>query len=469
MSRTPLSVMHLIPDAKSVGTWATALNRVHSDSRSLKPYDCFVALQGERFDGHDYLPQLKASGVHMALAQGQLAAHNLSGAEVPDTLLALGQWATLWRAELSMPLIAVTGSNGKTTVTQMIASILRTEFGDDMHATQGNYNNQIGVPLTLLGLRPTHKAAVVELGMNHPGEIDKLARMACPTVALVNNAQREHQEFMSSVQAVAEENAAVFAHLRAGGVGVFPIDDAFHGLWQARMAQVAPEAKVWTFGIDAPDATVWAKVQPEAAHWRLELHTPVGEAVINMAVAGRHNALNAVAAAACALAAGVPLSAVCEGLSAFQAVGGRSRPLALQLGTHTLYAIDDTYNANPDSMLAAIAVLASMPKPQWLVLGDMAEVGDQALGFHQEVIRSALAAQIDRIDVTGEWMQQAAASFGDSPSLHAWQDVAALTMAAPALAMPMASALIKGSRSMRMERLLGALEAPQPERTPHAA
>ena len=472
MSQTPLSVMHMIPGARVVGTLAVPLNRVHSDTRTLEANDCFVALRGDRFDGHDFLPQLSGAHVQLALAHQGLAAYSLSGIEVPDTRIALGQWAKRWREQLSMPVIAITGSNGKTTVTQMVASILRKAYGSRMHATQGNYNNDIGVPLTVLGLRAGQQAAVIELGMNHPGEIEGLARMAQPNVALVNNAQREHQEFMSSVQAVAEENARVFAHLRSGGIGVFPHGDAFHTLWMARITERRMQAQgceAWTFGLDQPEATVWASAKWDVDQWQIKVHTPMGDAALSLAMAGQHNVLNALAALTCGLAAGVPLNECCLGLEAFKPVKGRSRLLHLSLDDRDVAVVDDTYNANPDSVLAAIAVLASLPKPQWLVLGDMGEVGHQALVYHQEVLNAALKANIDRIDVAGEWMNQAVQTLPAAAHLKAWPAVTELAAQAPALIKPMHSVLIKGSRFMRMEQVLNALTEAAEERTPHAA
>ena len=220
----------LLPGSTLVGDGKTGFARVHSDTRTLKAGDLFVALRGERFDANDFLVQAKASGAVAALAERGLAEANLPGLLVPDAKAALGQLATAWRRQQQLPVIAVTGSNGKTTTTQMIASILRAWVGDAALATEGNYNNDIGVPLTLLRLRhddeTCHRAAVVELGMNHPGEIAPLAAMAQPTVALVNNAQREHQEFMATVEAVARENGAVIEALGSSGCAVFPAEDA---------------------------------------------------------------------------------------------------------------------------------------------------------------------------------------------------------------------------------------------------
>lgn len=220
-----------LPSARLVGDGMLRFQRVHTDTRSLQPGDLFVALRGERFDAHDFLAQAKSAGAVAALAEHGLGAE-LPGLLVADSKQALGQLAAGWRSQFSLPLIAVTGSNGKTTVTQMMASILRAWKHDGAFATEGNFNNDIGVPLTLLRLRATHQAGVVELGMNHPGEIASLAAMTRPTVALVNNAQREHLEFMATVEAVARENGAVIAALPASGVAVFPADEMYTPLWR---------------------------------------------------------------------------------------------------------------------------------------------------------------------------------------------------------------------------------------------
>src|SRR3569832_322564 len=235
---------HLIPDAKIIGDGNTPITRVHSDTRTLEPGDLFVALKGERFDANDFIADAQAKGAAAALAnRGRLPA-GFAGIEVDDTKLALGQLSAGWRSQFTLPLIAVTGSNGKTTVTQMIAAILRAWQPDNTLATQGYLNNDIGLPLTLLRMRAAHKVAVIELGMNHPGEIAYLADIARPTVALVNNAQREHQEFMATVEAVARENGAVFAALATHGVAVYPAGEEFTPLW----AQRAGNRRSMTFG-----------------------------------------------------------------------------------------------------------------------------------------------------------------------------------------------------------------------------
>jgi UDP-N-acetylmuramoyl-tripeptide--D-alanyl-D-alanine ligase len=439
--------------------------RVHTDSRSLRPGDLFVALRGERFDANDYLSAAAQAGAVAAMAERGLAAAGLPGIEVPDSRRALGELARRWRGQFELPLIAVTGSNGKTTVTQMIAAILRAAVGERSLATQGNLNNDVGVPLTLLRLTPVHRMAVVELGMNHPGEIAGLAAMAQPTVALVNNAQREHQEFMATVEAVARENAAVFAALPAQGVAVFPSDDEFTPLWRS----LAGERRVMTFG--GAGADVHAEASWDGHGWRTLIQTPLGAGEIQLRIAGRHNVRNAMAATACALAAGVGLEAVVAGLSGFEPVNGRSRALTLALGAKALVLVDDSYNANPDSVRAATEVLAELPGPRLLALGDMGEVGDQGLAFHQEVLRHALERGIEHIWVTGDWMAQAVQGM---PSVQAgrlrhFKDYTELQTTAEALAPTLGAVLVKGSRFMRMERLVQALCALQDKEGQHHA
>ena len=464
------TLAQLLPElegARVVGTPAALdIARVHSDSRSLQAGDLFVALRGERFDANDYLAQARADGAVAALAERGLEAAGLPGVEVADSRAALGELARRWREQFALPLIAVTGSNGKTTVTQMIASILRAAVGEAALATRGNFNNEIGLPLTLLRLDASHKLAVVELGMNHPGEIAGLARIAQPTVALINNAQREHQEFMATVEAVARENAECFGALPADGTAVFPAADEFTPLWR----ELAGSRRVLTFGGAGADVSGEADWVDGA--WRLHARTPAGEFETRLQIAGRHNVGNALAATACALAAGVALEAIARGLADFVPVQGRSRAYPLQLAGRGLTLVDDSYNANPDSVRAAIEVLAELPGPRLLALGDMGEVGAQGLAFHDEVLRHALALGLDQVLVSGDWMEQAAAPLlaGSNGRLRFFKDFEALQSEALALAPAMGSVLVKGSRFMRMERLVQSLQAlAQQEGVSHAA
>ncbi|MEY2618082.1 MAG: UDP-N-acetylmuramoyl-tripeptide--D-alanyl-D-alanine ligase [Pseudomonadota bacterium] len=435
-----------IPNARASGHVDTPITRVHTDTRTLQPGDLFVALRGERFDANDLIADALARGAAAVLAHRGRIPAGASGLEVDDTRIALGQLAQGRRQSFGLPLIAVTGSNGKTTVTQMIASILRAWQGEAALATQGNFNNDIGLPLTLLRLTPQHGVGVLELGMNHPGEIDYLARIAAPTVALVNNAQREHQEFMATVEAVARENGSVFAHLATGGTAVFPHGDAYTALWRA----LAGSHPTMTFGATGADVAV-DDAQWQQGRWQVRARTPAGALAFSLQVAGRHNVTNALAAAACALAVGTPLAVIAQGLAAFEPVKGRSRALAVTLGARTLTVVDDTYNANPDSVRAAIDVLAELPGPQLLVLGDMGEVGDQGPQFHAEVGEYARSCGIPQLLTLGE---QSRAMGG----IH-FHDIDSLQQSVLARLPSAASVLVKGSRFMKMERVVDAITA----------
>ncbi len=439
---------------RAQGTEGVVVDRVHTDSRSLQAGDLFVALRGERFDANQFIAQAAVQGASAVVCEpsGEAAARaaQLPALVVPDSRIALGELAAGWRAQFAIPLIAVTGSNGKTTVTQMVASILRAHAHEAAHATQGNLNNEIGVPMTLLALRPQHSISVVELGMNHPGEIAYLAQLAQPTVALVNNAQREHQEFMQTVRAVAEENGAVLQALPAGGVAVYPQDDAYTALWDG----LAADRARCCFALHDAEVSA-AAVLWHAGAWQFTLHTPQGTAPITLRVAGRHNVKNALAAAACALSAGVPLTAVAQGLQAFEPVQGRSRALSLDSGRISL--VDDTYNANPDSVRAAIDVLAELPAPRLLVLGDMGEVGNQGPEFHAEVGAYARDQGIDVLFTLGDLSLHAHRAFGTQRSQH-FADMVALQGAVAAVWRSTASILVKGSRFMKMERVVQTLQ-----------
>ncbi|MFN0163286.1 MAG: UDP-N-acetylmuramoyl-tripeptide--D-alanyl-D-alanine ligase [Burkholderiales bacterium] len=427
--------------AADPGEDATVL-RVASDSRSLAAGDLFVALKGGNFDGHDYARAALGGG-----AAGVLVARDLGLPRqivVADTLAALGELGRLWRARFSLPLIAVTGSNGKTTVTQMLRAILIAHAGEAAFATEGNFNNAIGVPLTLLRLRANHRIGVVELGMNQKGEIDHLALMAAPTVAVVNNAQREHQEFLHSVEETARENGAVFTHLGASGIAVINADDACAGLWRG----LARGREVIDFGL-ATAAEVTAKFDLALYGSHLELMTPAGNVEVVLRIAGRHNVANACAATACAIAAGVPLAAIASGLAAFTPYRGRMQK---KLAPSGAVVIDDSYNANPDSVRAAIDVLGAIGGMRVLVLGRMGEVGREGPAFHREVGAYARERGIDRLLAMGEETAPAVEGFGAGATRFA--DVDEVGVAARALARPGATLLVKGSRSARMERVV---------------
>ncbi len=426
------------------------LSGVSTDTRDIAPGQLFVALRGERFDAHDFLAPAVASGATALLVadETKLPA-GVSAVVVDDTRLALGRLAAAWRAEFSIPVIAVTGSNGKTTTKEMIAAILKAAFGDAVLATRGNFNNDIGLPLTLLGLNATHRAAVIEMGMNHPGEIAYLAPLGAPTVALVTNAQRAHLEGMGDLDEVAREKGSIFAGLQADGIAVINADDAYAEAWKA---MAAPHA-VRTFGVDHA-ADVFGKVRQHGLETALEVIAPEGEAAIRLSIPGRHNARNAMAAAAACLAAGLPLSAVLAGLEGFAGVKGR---LQRRAGKNGAEILDDTYNANPDSVRAGIDVLAATIGRKLLVLGDMGEIGEASGQYHDEIGGYAKSQGVDRLYALGDAAQQAVRNFGEGARHYC--NVDKLVAAVDKELGPETTVLVKGSRFMKMERVADALAA----------
>ncbi len=437
-----------IPGATVQGNGDLRFSSVCTDTRRISAGCLFVALRGERFDGHDFVAKAAELGAVVALVEAPVAAP-LAQVVVRDSRRALGLAAAAWRSRFTLPLIAVTGSNGKTTVTQMLASILARALGPTRRlATRGNLNNDIGLPLMLFELTAQHKAAVFELGMNHAGEIAYLAQLARPTVALVNNAQREHQEFMTSVEATAHENGAAIAALPPEGVAVFPADDPCASIWR----QLAGTRRIVDFS-GAGHAAVTAQYTLQADGSALEIATPSGLIKTRIAVPGAHNVHNALAATAAALAIDVQPGAIASGLAMFSAVSGRGGRARLPGGAEL---IDDSYNANPDSVRAAIDLLAATPAPRVLVLGDMGEVGRRGAEFHREVGHYAAECGIERMLAIGEQMRDACAAFG--AAAEHFVQVEALIERARELAVPGATLLIKGSRYMRMERVVQALD-----------
>jgi UDP-N-acetylmuramoyl-tripeptide--D-alanyl-D-alanine ligase len=446
-------MMHLADAASMVGGRVSGGNPlftgVSTDSRSLRSGDLFVALRGERFDGHAFLTQAKSTGASAAMVdsrhQGEFP---LPVVVVEETKRALGDLARLWRARFSPALIAVAGSNGKTTVKEMLASILRRHAGEGaVLATAGNLNNDIGLPLTLLRLRGAHRCCAIELGMNHKGEIAYLASVAAPTVALVNNAQREHLEFMNSVEEVAAENAAVYEALPADGVAVVNADDAHADFFRSS----AGERRIVDFGLEkAAVVTCRYALQPLASE--IWIRTPAGDTQATLAIPGLHNVRNALAAAACAFAAGLPASAIGEGLTAFRPYSGR---LQVKRAAGGATVIDDSYNANPDSVRAAIDVLAACPAPTVLVLGDMGEVGAQGPAFHREVGAYARSRNISSLLAIGDATTFCVEAFG-AAGYHA-ASIEDLLHVVQKSASSGATFLVKGSRFMKMERVVAAL------------
>ncbi|MDS1142593.1 bifunctional UDP-N-acetylmuramoyl-L-alanyl-D-glutamate--2,6-diaminopimelate ligase MurE/UDP-N-acetylmuramoyl-tripeptide--D-alanyl-D-alanine ligase MurF [Pusillimonas sp. SM2304] len=428
-------------------SWQKGLS-ISTDTRSIGPGQLFVALKGDAFDGHAYLETARAAGACAAVVEQKDSTVDMPQFALGDTRQALIRIGRIWRRQHELPVIAVTGSNGKTTTKEMIAAILRQWPGEDASlATRGNLNNDIGLPLTVLRLNRQHRAAVLELGMNHPGEISLLAGVAQATIALVNNAQREHQEFMLTVEAVARENGAVIEALPDDGIAVFPGDDAYSGLWST----LAGKRRIVRFGFDS-DFDVYAdQIHAQPTHTGCRLHTPAGSASLTLAAPGVHNLRNALAAAACACSAGVPLASIVQGLESFNPVAGRMQPHALADGYQL---IDDTYNANPDSVRAAIDVLARLSGKRVLVLGDMGEVGANGNAMHAEVGAYAHECGIDVLLAFGPACAHAAQAFG--AGAQAFDSIDALN--SQLLAELPAHILVKGSRSTRMERVVHALE-----------
>ena len=432
---------------------------VGSDSRALVPGQLFVALRGERFDGHDFVAEAAAQGAAAALVDAEWAGGQalapLPLIVVDDTRRALGTLAVNWRARFALPLVGVTGSNGKTTVKEMCAAILRAQarrdgFGDDsVLATRGNLNNDIGLPLTLLELRDFHRAAVIEMGMNRPGEIAYLSTLAQPTVAIVTNAQRAHLQGLGSVEEVAREKGAIYQGLGATGVAVINADDPHAGEWGA----VNAGRRIVTFGIEQA-ADVRGQCTLRGLGSSLELDTPAGRLGFALQVPGVHNARNAVGAAAVCLAAGVSPEAVADGLAGFTGARGR---LQQRSGPCGALILDDTYNANPDSVRAAIDVLASLPGHTWLVLGDMGEVGGISAQVHDEIGGYAKSKGVDGLFALGEMSAIAVRNFGDGG--HHFASAEALVKALVARLDADSVVLVKGSRFMRMERVVDALAA----------
>lgn len=421
---------------------------VSNDSRGNKPDQLFVAMQGEHVDGHDYAVSALKNG-----AAAAMISHPVEGLTsallVGDTRQALGDLAAYWRGKFNIPLVAITGSNGKTTVKEMLASILRAVTGDENQvlATEGNLNNDIGLPLTLLRLRQQHRYAVVEMGMNHAGEISYLTRLGRPDVALVNNATTAHLGGLGSVEAIAKAKGEIFEGLSADGVAIINADDQFSPLWKS----LATGKQILTFGTSG-GADVSATFKLHAESSELQLKTPLGEASVNLPVAGKHNISNALAATAAAIAIGTTLPNIVQGLESFTGVKGR---LQTKQAVNGAVVIDDTYNANPASMRAAIDVLAAREGTKLLVLGDMGELGDGAASMHADVGRYAKQAGIEKLYVLGELSHEMVMAFGEG-ACHFDSPEALVSSLSESLDQG-STVLVKGSRFMKMERVVNLL------------
>lgn len=424
--------------------------RVHTDSRSVQPGDLFVALVGPSFDGHDFAMKAAQSGAAAVMVTRPLP--TTLGTQtmvpqivVPDTRLALGQLARWWRRRFDLPLIALTGSNGKTTTKEMLRSILAAHSGDAecVLATEGNLNNDIGMPLTLLRLRSHHRYAVIEMGMNHLGEIDYLTHLAEPDVALVINAGTAHIGELGSREAIAQAKGEIFAGLRSGGVAVINLHDRFGSYWQDVVGKL-PGVKPLTFGV-LPEDDVCGVLSTD----ELQIRHAGQSVTVQLAVPGEHNLRNALAAAAGALALGMPLANIREGLARFRGVAGRMQTLQ---GDNGALVIHDAYNANPDSVRAAIDVLADRQGRRILVLGDMGELGAAAVRMHTEIGDYIRAAGLDGLFALGKLTEHTVMQL----AANAWHfdDPVELADELRKHMDAHTTVLVKGSRFMKMERVV---------------
>lgn len=423
---------------------------ISTDSRKITAGDLFIALRGERFDGHEYVNNCLQQGAVAAMVhqkpEGRRRKTDKPLLLVKDTRLALGRLGAYWRSKFEIPLAGITGSNGKTTVKEMLACILAVEAGaDNVMATIGNLNNDIGLPLTLLRLRKNHRYAIAEMGMNHAGEIDYMTHLAKPNVALVNNAQSAHLEGLGSLDAIASAKGEIFAGLAEGGIAVINADDAYANYWKI----IAGAHRIMTFGINN-GADVGATIENlQQTESRFCLKSQLDEICIDLQVPGLHNVRNALAAATVAIAMGISLNTIKTGLESFTGVKGR---LQHKVGKGGCSIFDDSYNANPNSMRAAIDVLATYKTPKILVMGDMGELGENAANLHQEIGAYAKAAGITQLFALGELSQLAVQAFGNGAT-H-FNSPQALAAMLESYLVPQATVLVKGSRFMQMERVV---------------
>lgn len=433
-------------NAQAVGA-DVEITSVTTDSRKLAAGCLFVALKGPRFDGHTFAAQALAQGAAAVMVEAGARLDVSPALVVDDTRLALGRLAAWHRSRMPARLVAITGSNGKTSVKEMVAAILAEEVAasggtEAVLATAGNLNNDIGMPLTLLRLTPAHRYAVIEMGMNHPGEIDYLTRLARPDAALVNNALRAHLLGLGSVDAIARAKGEIYAGLGPDGIALINADDNYADYWRS----LNPGRRIMRFGYaDGADVRIHGGTQAQA----YSLDTPAGRINTSLNLPGEHNRRNAAAAAAAALALGASPQAVARGLASYQGTKGRLQVHPCILGARL---IDDTYNANPDSTLAAIQVLAEHAGTRILVLGDMGELGPEAEALHREVGEKAKAAGIDRMLCLGELSIHAVQGFGEG-AMH-FERIEELLAEIECALGPEVTVLVKGSRFMKMERVV---------------
>ncbi len=408
----------------------------------------YVALRGDRFDGHDFLEEAQQQGAVAAVVETPVKS-SLPLLQVADTRKALGMIARFWRQPFHLPIIAVTGSNGKTTVKEMLKAIfIAQSSAEQVLATQGNLNNDIGVPLTLFNLSTHHRYAVIEMGANHPGEIATLTQIAQPTIAVITQCAPAHLEGFKSIEGVAQAKGEIFSNLATNGIAVINQSDTFAPLWR----QLANHCTTMTFGLDETAAVTACEIQLKGDHSVFTLNTLQGQIPITLPLPGRHNVMNALAASAVAMASGCLLPIIQQGLSHVIPVKGRLQKYA---GIHQSLLLDDTYNANPTSLHAALSVLTRYPAPHWLILGDMNELGTESATLHHQAGQTAKAMGIQRLWAVGHQSRYAVEGFGQGAQ-HFANHADLLARLRPEIP-PQASLLIKGSRGMQMEHIVTAL------------
>ena len=424
---------------------------VSIDSRTLTDGALFVALKGPNFDGHNFISNAKEQGAAAALVSQQVDG-TLPAVKVDDTRLALGTLAASWRSEFEIPVVAVTGSNGKTTVKEMLSSIFAQACeGDCVLSTIGNKNNDLGLPLTLLRLRKSHRYAVTEMGMNHPGELTYLASLARPNVAVITNAAAAHLQGLRTVEGVARAKSEIFSGVETGGTAIINDDDEFALLWR----EIAQALKIVGFSLQQ-DSDVTANYDLYKDHSDIDIHTPWGDASCRLALPGKHNVANALAAAAAAGAVGISLTDIVKGLESWQGVNGRLQSKTI----NGLHVIDDTYNANPASIKAALEVLAMQPGMQVFVMGDMGELGNDSASLHRQTGELARELGVDACFTLGKRTALTAQAFGPHAQsfTNTQQLVSALQMMIDENRDRPINILVKGSRSMKMEQVIELLD-----------
>ncbi len=447
-----LSQLSHIVDGSLTGA-DVAFDSVSIDSRTITSGALFVALKGPNFDGHDYIARAREQGAAAALVS-EPAADSLPAVKVEDTRLALGTLAANWRSDFNIPIVAVTGSNGKTTVKEMLSCIFMRACNGEKDAvlsTIGNLNNDLGLPLTLLRLRQSHRYAVTEMGMNHPGELTYLTSIARPDVAVITNAAAAHLEGLQSVEGVALAKSEIFSGVKNGGTAVINDDDEFASLWR----ELAGDLKLIGFSLRR-DAEVTAEFDLYKDHSRVLLHTPWGDAKARLALPGKHNVANALAAAAAAGSVGVSLADIVAGLEDWQGVKGRLQSKIIN-GVHV---IDDSYNANPASIKAALEVLSMQTGMKVFVMGDMGELGENSASLHEQAGLMAKEMGVDACYTLGEQTVLTAQAFGNHAQSYseAEQLVAALAKELRANRGRPINILVKGSRAMKMEQVIELLD-----------